>query len=142
MRLELVFHDIKPISLNHCHKITTRGRFPSKYKTKEYIAFESKINSQISSFKSQIRKLNSAYKEDTHYMVVDYRFYYPIMTKAGTISKRSNDVDNIIKPINDIIFKHLSTDDSQVMSVASTKIHSDQLKIEMYIQIKLISHIN
>jgi Holliday junction resolvase RusA-like endonuclease len=141
MRLDLTFYGLEPISLNNCQKIVAKGKFPRKYKTKEYVEFESKINSQIQNYKAALRKFNSHYDENMHYLVADFYFYYPVMTKKGSIGKTSKDVDNIIKPVNDVIFKYLSTDDSQVMSVSATKIHSENIKIEVTFQTKLISHL-
>jgi Holliday junction resolvase RusA-like endonuclease len=141
MKINLYLNSVKPINLNNCQKITTIGRHARKYKTKEYNQLESKVNSILNSQKSEIRKFNKYYNEEKHYIDISYRFYYPILTKKMLISKRSQDVDNIVKPINDIIFKHLLADDSQIINLNATKIHSAEPRIVVEINIRRLSSI-
>jgi Holliday junction resolvase RusA-like endonuclease len=131
LKIELVFSDIKPITLNHCHKITTKGKFPTKYKTQEYTEFESKINSQLNAQKKELSKLNKAYDFQKHALSISYVFYYDILTTKGLISQKSMDLDNVGKPINDVIFKHLDMDDSQIIDITLSKRHSiiNQIKV-------------
>lgn len=135
MKIEISLPGIKPITLNHAHKITTRGKFPSKYKTKEYKQLESQVNSLLIKNKNLFTKFNKVYDETKHYITCDYKFYYPILTKKKTISKKSNDVTNCVKAIEDIVFKHLVCDDSQVISASETKIHSDQVRTDIIINL-------
>lgn len=141
MKVNLYLTGIKPINLNNCSKITTIGRSPRKFKTKEYTQLESKVNALLNGQKSEIRKFNKYYNREKHYINITYRFYYPILTKKKEISMKSQDVDNIVKPINDILFKHLLADDSQVINLNVTKLHSAEPRTTIEIQILPIHQI-
>lgn len=136
MNLKIELKDIEPLSLNHYQKITTRGKFASKYKPQSSTDFDNSVIAQLDDYQMDIFRFNSMYKSDSHYLTAEYIFYYPIFTKAGKISAKSKDVDNIIKPIQDLIFKYINPDDSQIISVQSTKVHSDKLKIVAIYHIK------
>jgi Holliday junction resolvase RusA-like endonuclease len=141
MKINLYLQSIKPINLNNCTKITTIGKSPRKFKTKEYNQLESKVNSILNQQKSEIRKFNKYYDKEKHYINIIYRFYYPILTKKKLISMKSQDVDNIVKPINDVLFKHILADDSQVIDLHVTKLHSAEARTVIEIQILPIHNI-
>lgn len=128
MKLELELN-VKPISINHYHKITTRGKFASKYKTADAVDFEKEISKELGNQIKKIKKFNDCYDCKKHYIVIDYRFYFPFFTKKKLIAKRKNDVDNFIKTAQDNIFNYLKPDDSEVVSLTATKIHSEDCKI-------------
>jgi Holliday junction resolvase RusA-like endonuclease len=142
MRIEIDLPNIEAISLNHYNKPSTRGRFVTYYKPKESQVFDSKVNSCLKSYKSEFSKLNKSYDETKHYLIVDYVFYMPIFVKKkDRISKKSKDVDNIIKPVNDLLFNFLNCDDSSIISVSSTKVHSDTPSIKIKLQMCNINNI-
>ena len=142
MKIEICLNLIKPISLNHSTKITTRGKFASKYKTDSYKQLESAINLQMRKYKNELNKFNNKYSETKHYLVAEYRYYYPILIKAGNrISKKSGDTSNNIKVIEDCVFKHLMADDSQVISLQATKIHSNDIRTEITLELKDLKYI-
>lgn len=142
MRFEIEINGVKPIGLNNYHKIRVKGRYPTKYKSESAVKFDSQINSALNAFKSTINKINSNYDEHKHYLLVDYLFYIPVFTKKkDRISKTSGDSDNFIKTIQDILFKRLNADDSSVISVSSTKIHSDNYSIKIILTIRDLKHI-
>jgi len=142
MKIELELSNIKPATLNHYEKPRSRGRFISFYKPVESKLFDSLINSQLNKYKSEYRKFNKYYDELKHYLIIDYIFYMPVLVKKkDRISKTSKDVDNIVKPLQDLIFKQLSADDSSIISISSTKIHSENLNIKVSIQVKNLSGI-
>ena len=121
--------------MNHSHKITTRGRFATKYKTKEYVQFESLVASKMRLYKAECNKLNKYFDEKVHCLHVDYRFYYPILTKKNIISKTSKDVDNCIKTTQDSLFKSFLFDDAFITRVTAEKIHADKPLIEIDVTI-------
>lgn len=129
-KITLYLDNIKPITLNHCTKYRVIKNFVSTYKSTEYKDLIKEVNNLLlyGFNKAQIKKFNEVYNESENYLTAEYRFYYPILTKKNLISKRSMDWSNISKPIEDIIFKHLKTDDSQVVSGTVTKIHSEEIK--------------
>ena len=136
MRLEIEITNVKPRSLNQYTKIVSRGKFTSKYKPKETQEFESKVNSALNAYKAKFTKLNNYHKPSEHYFCVDYIFYMPVLVKKkDRISKTSMDTDNLIKPVQDLIFKRLNADDSEVISVSATKVHSDNYSIRATIRV-------
>lgn len=135
MKLTLIYSGIKPITLNHSHKITTRGKFTTKYKTKEYKQFESLFASKSRLYKAEFNKINGYFDEKKHTIEVIYKFYYPIYTKKGIISKTSKDVDNCIKTTQDCLFKNLLFDDAFITKVSAEKIHSEQQSIEITVKV-------
>lgn len=131
-----------PLSLNHYQKVTVRGRFPSFYKPKESIKYDSQINSALNSHKSIFTKLNKVFDSSKHYLEIDYEWFMPVFTKKkDRISKKSKDCDNLIKPLQDLMFKRLNADDSEIISVKSTKIHSENYEIIVVIRLRNINEI-
>ena len=142
MKIELEINNVKPATLNHYEKPQARGRYIQFYKPAESKLFDSLVNSQLNKYRSEYRKFNKYYDELKHYLVIDYKFYMPVFVKKkDRISKTSKDVDNIVKPLQDLIFKQLSADDSGIISISSTKIHSENLNIKISIQIKNLTGI-
>ena len=142
MQLSIFLENIKPISLNHSHKITTRGKFASKYKTKAYVDLENEMNSALIKYKRDILEFNEIYKSGDYYLTAQYKFYYPILLKTGkAINKRSGDVSNLIKVCEDILFKHLVADDSEIITATVTKTHSEDIRTEIILDLKDLRHI-
>ena len=135
MKIELKYPNLRPITLNHSHKITTRGKFTKKYKTKEYLQFESLFELHSRKHKKQFSKLNGYFDEKIHKIEVTYKFFYPIYTKKGIISKTSKDVDNLIKTAQDCLFKNLSFDDAFITKVTAEKIHAENPSISITVKI-------
>lgn len=135
MKQTFIITGLKPLTLNHTHKITTRGKFPKKYKTDDYKAFESIFASKMRLHSNEVRKLNKYFNDKLHCLHVDYRFFFPVLRKDGVISKISKDVDNIIKPTQDSLFKSFVFDDAFITKVSSEKIHSETPRIEITVKI-------
>lgn len=140
MKIKLSYSGLEPITLNHSHKITTRGRYTTKYKTKEYQQFESIFASKSRLLKNEFKKINNYFDETIHCIEVIYEFYYPILTKKGVISKTSKDCDNLIKTTQDCLFKNFIFDDCFVTSVTSKKIHADTPRIDITVNVVTYSH--
>ena len=142
MKLEIILPNIEPISLNNSQKISTIGKFAKKYKTADTKVFESIVNNLLRKYRVDINKFNNYYEEKKHYLVASYRFFKPIFIKDGSrISKTSGDNSNTIKNLEDIIFKQLIADDSQVVDLNVTKVHSKDIRTEITITIKELRHI-
>lgn len=140
MKLEIYLHDIKPLPLNQVY--ATDFRTKRRFKSKKYTQFESAVNNQLRKFKSDINKFNKYFDENNHCITVSYRFYYPILTKKDNrISKTSGDTSNLIKPIEDVLFKQLIADDSHVIDVSASKIHSETLRIAIILHVRELKYI-
>lgn len=135
MNLSLIL-PIKPLNLNHCYTISSLGGKVRRFPSKEYKQYESLINDELRKYKSEINKFNKYYDETKHYLIAEYNFYYPILTKKKTISKRSIDLSNSIKALEDIIFKNFLIDDSQVCTLIVTKNHHDNVFADITYKIK------
>jgi len=142
MKLNLLFENVTPVSLNQSAKITTMGKFARKYKTDKTKQFESNISSQLRKFKNDINKFNKTYDKDNFYIISDYRFFMPVLVKDGSrISKRSGDLSNLVKVLEDQIFKQLHADDSEVASLNIIKVESGHPRIEVDLELRDIRHI-
>jgi len=140
MKLNISLLNVQPMSLNQAY--STDKRTNRRFKSKQYTQFTSIIGGQLRNYKGQITKFNNKYSIEDHYIVATYRFYYPIFVKAGNkISKTSKDLSNSIKTLEDILFSQLIADDSQVINLNVTKIHSQDIRIEVELELKNIKHI-
>ena len=121
---------------------STDFRTKRRFKSKKYTQFESAVSNQLRKFKSDINKFNNYFDENNHCLTVSYRFYYPILTKKDKrVSKTSGDTSNLIKPIEDVLFKQLIADDSHVIDVSASKIHSETLRIAIVLHIRELKYI-
>ena len=97
-------------------------------------------------------KITEKFDSKKHSLAVSYHFYYPksiLLTKAGGISKRSMDLTNIEKLvqdnifeeryngrlINDIIISNINIDDKFITSLHSSKNLGDSYLIQVEIEI-------
>lgn len=141
MIVTIEISNVKPLLLNHATKITTRGKFASKYKTIETQNFTRQMNAYLRTMANKLSPLSKAYNEKEHYFIVDFKFYLPILTKKNLISKKSGDWDGFIKYTQDTIFDFIGIDDSQIIGGSSIKIHSDKYKIEVKIELRDLKEI-
>jgi Holliday junction resolvase RusA-like endonuclease len=141
MQINIVIEDVKPITHNNAIKPSSRGKFVTMYKTEMGKKFETEMQLKLCNYLYEFDRLNKSYREDEHYLVVDFRFYMPVLTQKKLISKKSCDVDGLIKYTQDVIFEYLEPDDSQIISVSSTKIHSEKFRIEADIKVRSLNNI-
>ncbi len=130
--------------MNNAYTISSRGNRIRRFPSRTYSKLKNKINVQLESQIDLLEKFNNYYDIDKHYLTVDWIFYYPIFTKSKKnkrVSKVSGDTSNIIKVSEDILFSKLDADDSQVVSVSSTKVDSKEVKTKVIINIKELSNI-
>ncbi len=98
----------KPYSVNDCW-------YGRRIKTKEFRAYE-----------RDLHLLLPNRKPITGQLIVDYRFYIP--------DSRRRDLDNFIKPLQDILVKKgYMEDDSQIVKFTVEKIPSKEWAIEITI---------
>lgn len=130
------------MSLNHCYVFSTIGKIVRRFPSKKYKQYESEVNNLLRAYKKEITKLNNYFDEEKHYLVCNYQFYYPILTKKEKkVSKKSIDLSNAIKALEDIVFKNLVIDDSAVCSLYVDKIHSENIRCDINIKVKDIKFI-
>ena len=136
MKLSL-YLPVKAISLNSSTAVFKNGRRAS---SKQYNIFRKEVREHLDKHCFDLHSLASSFDHQKHGFKLEYTFGLTnVYLKSGKgINRKSMDVDNLIKPINDVIFAHLTKynsniDDSQVLKVSSEKVHSE----EDYIRIKL-----
>lgn len=114
---------LKPISTNRMHGVF-RGR---KIKSREGREFEIICNNLLAAFFDQAKIFIENFDENSQAIRVEYKFYFPyheLVTKNGTLMKRRNDVDNMVKVFQDQVFKFMGIDDSLVTEIRAQKIPS------------------
>lgn len=140
MKLEITLSGINPLPLNMIY--STSFKTGRRFKSQKYVIYERSINKELLKYKEEINNFNNFFSSDEHYIVADYLFYYPILTKKDKrISKNSGDISNLIKACEDVIFKHLNADDSSVVSINATKIESEHIRMVITYSVKQISQI-
>lgn len=124
---------IKPISLNTSHRIVRRGKRMMRIKTEATVLFEEEFSYHLSNYETLKSHIIDNYDPHIYSIQVEAFFYlneleYFTKVKNGkkTISKRSMDLDNMIKVGFDQIFKWLGIDDSQVTRIIAEKIPTNE----------------
>jgi Holliday junction resolvase RusA-like endonuclease len=139
VKLCLCLDNIEPITLNTAVRYG-KGNF---YKKDNTVRFTSQVNNLLRKYKNDFNKFNNAFDEKKHFLTCDYYFYKPILTKKDKrISKTSGDLSNVVKSLEDVVFKHLTADDSQVCILNVHKFHSENIRTEIIIRIKDLSYVN
>lgn len=112
--------EIEPVSVNHSHCFGKGFRYKLP-KTRKY---EIELKKQLSVFKDEFSAFHSSFNPLTNYISASYSFYAPkdfFYTKEKKISKRSKDLDNCIKIVQDNIFKFIGIDDTFVTDIEAVK---------------------
>lgn len=130
---------MKAISLNNTTSVHRNGR---RSNSKQYNMFRKEAFKVLNKQKEKICNFIKDFNPKIHTFEISYVYgMVNLIKKDGTgISKKSKDVDNLIKPINDVIFKcfeayNTTIDDSLVHKVTSRKIISDIDEIHVKINI-------
>jgi len=128
----------KAMPLNMAY--STNFKSGRRFKSQKYVLFESKVLRELLQYFPEIKKFNSFYDPKLHYLTAEYVFYHKIFNVGdGLVGKTSGDTSNLIKTVEDCIFKKLKADDSQIISMQASKVHSDNERIEVKLSIKDIS---
>ena len=104
--MRIYFKNLKPVSTNHAKKLTKNGRM---YQTNETLAFKRAIFFKCLRMKSEFREFEENFDPSTEYIYALYTFEIPkskFFTKKGELSKKSIDVDNCVKTLQDALFEN------------------------------------
>ena len=122
----------KPLTTNH---IYGRSRFGSTFLKKEAKDFKKFVSSLVQS--------TIDFKEGKHFISVEYYFYLTsLYTKAGKINKKSIDLDNCLKILQDSIFDKLGINDAFVLDQKSFKRYGENDCIFVIIRAERIEAID
>lgn len=135
---------LKPIGLNNSYFLSSRGKNKPvmRIKTDATRLFERKFDARMNQYQKELDEFNSFYNDHSHYIVVDYLFYIPVLTKDGKkINQRSGDVDGLIKVAQDCLFKRLKCDDSAIVYLTACKIHATDPVIKIKLSLRDINTI-
>ena len=141
---------IKPFSVNKAY-------YKNRQLTQEARAWRQDclLQLQQTSVLQQIQELKQQFHPKRNALAVSYDFYYPrefLYTKEGCISKRSMDLTNVEKLIQDnlfesryngreidgIIIENFDIDDKFIVSLHSRKLAHDQQYHEIQIAVELL----
>jgi len=104
--IEFFFDKTKIISSNKAKTITKRGKFAQIIKTKELRHFQNHIYSIAHKHIKECKEFEKDYDSTKEYVQCIIEIGLPnLMTKKGTISKTSSDLDNSLKYLIDSVFK-------------------------------------
>ena len=142
MSLSIELKGLKPISLNNCYTMTMKNGKPRRFPSAQYKKFESLVNLELRKFKRDLSKFNLFFDLEKNYIIAEYRFYMPIIKKAGGMNQKSGDLSNLVKALEDILFKSLFADDSHVASLSVYKIHSETTRTEISFKVGDIKNIS
>jgi len=140
----------KPFSINNLHY----GR--RKVRTAQARKWGDDIHKLINNDEIQtaINVLQCNFNPLVHAFAVSYTFQMPkskLYTLKGIISKTSFDVDNIAKPLTDLLFdarffkrgiKNININDSFIQKITSQKIASEDDTYNILVQIDIIDHLS
>jgi len=129
MNLILDFPKVCPLSANKMHDpVKFRGGSIGKRKSELYKAYTTVINNYMRKYRFECSDFETSYSPYDHFLTCTIMFEVPrhkLFTKKNAISKTSIDVDNIQKPLLDLVFKHFQTiDDSFICNLDSHKVCS------------------
>ncbi len=120
--INLLFN-ISPISYNETH-IVFNNTLRSSTKRKNFGVEVQKL------LTLQHKELSKIKNQNVDRLEVRYCFFVPeLRTKTGTVAKRSLDIDNCIKALQDEIFKRLNKinsniDDGMILKITAEKLQS------------------
>lgn len=117
------------ITNNHSHRLVRFGRSIARVKTGKTRDFESEFAAHLSKYNDEKDHLLSGYNPKTHsiqveafYYINEKKFFTHPKTGTKTISKKSVDLDNMLKCSFDQIFRWASIDDSQICKIIAEKV--------------------
>lgn len=117
---------IKPISYNQSHVVVGNVLRSSSANTR----FKNEASKLITPHMGQIKKYCMDYTAEKS-IEIHYIFWVPekeLYTKQGNISKRSLDIDNCVKSVNDVLFKRMSRHNSDIDDSKITRMTLEKRK--------------
>ena len=136
---------VEPVSVNHSHGFG-RG---FKYRLPKTVKFEKEIKSQLNQYKEELNELHKFFDPHLHFIRACYRIYVPkaqfkTKEKNPKISRRSKDIDNMLKTLQDSVFKFINIDDTFVCDLEAYKRESldDNWKIVVELEVRSLLCLN
>jgi Holliday junction resolvase RusA-like endonuclease len=101
-----------------------------RIKTEKTVKWTDEFNAWLAEYSDLRPALMQDYDPTRHSIQLEVYFYlnykeFFTQSKKRTISKRSIDLDNMLKVGNDLVFKWLEIDDSQITKIFAEKIPTD-----------------
>lgn len=127
--------DIEPMSVNQVYYGNRSHGWTADAKEWSY-----RLIYQLSKHENQIKIINSLFDPKKHGLSVSFTVSYPdFIKKAGGISSRTQDVDNVLKPMIDVLFnkkfngtnipytcQNFNIDDKHIVELTSRKVAGPQ----------------
>jgi Holliday junction resolvase RusA-like endonuclease len=131
VKVELVL-PIKPMSVN----AYTYGS--KKWKTKDARDYERTFNELLEPYAQPLARMAEMWRECYGTFKVDVTTVHPasvLYTKQGKISSYSFDVDNVLKPILDMVFRFMGVNDKHVTVLVSSKVPGDSFEVRVTLEL-------
>lgn len=131
MKLELLL-PIKPMSVN----AYTYGS--KKWKTREARDYEIEFNQLLKAYALPLADMAEKWRKSYGVFKVDVVTVHPtsvLYTDRGQVSSRSFDVDNVLKPILDMVFRGMGVNDKHVTMLTSSKIPGTDYEVRVTLKL-------
>ena len=124
-------YPIKLLSLNHSFITLRNGK---RCRSKEYKDFAKEIFVVVNR-NVDFKKFDNLFCYKNHELHAELTFYTPdLYTKAGKLSKKSCDIDNVIKPLFDNILIG-KIDDSAITQLVVKKLYDIEYSFSLVLEI-------
>lgn len=131
MKLEFSL-PIKPVSVN----AYTYGS--KKWKTQEARDYEREFNKLLEPYLSAMILMAETWRKSYGTYKVGVTVTHPcaiFYTRKGQVSSKSFDVDNVLKPILDMVFRRMDVNDKHVTELTSRKIPGEAWEIRVSLEL-------
>lgn len=121
------------MSLNAAYFVYKGRRIPSE----EYAKFKIEVNKCLMLKNTALKAFFATFEPLEHEIHSSLTFFTPMLyTAENKINRKSFDVDNLHKPIADILFKTQDkVDDSAITQLSVKKFHGEQFKTILRLEI-------
>ena len=123
---------LKPMSVN----AYTYGS--KKFKTKEAREYEQVFGDYLNNYESKLKELKDEWEREYRTFKVTVVVTHPdsiFLNNDGRVSSKTFDVDNVLKPILDMIFRHMEINDKNVIKLVSEKVSGDDWLISVTLEL-------
>jgi len=124
--------NVGPIGLNNTERSTSRG---VRYKTQKYKEWAELVYRELNRQSEAIKFFAKQFRPDKEFIVAEYEFglaklYCTTGKRKGKLNKKAGDLDNFIKPIQDMFFQIAAAgngemDDCYVIALTARKVETE-----------------
>jgi len=137
--ISIMLNNIEPVSVNHSHGFGKGFR----YKLPKTKKFEIELNRELSNFKDELNDFCTSFNWFNHVVHCSYFIYIPEkifftkIKKQKKVSRKSKDLDNMLKVMQDNIFKFIGIDDTFITRLEAEKIPTKKEEWSIVVQLSI-----